>query len=149
MNETPTIASLLPHAAPMIFLDALVEWDTDRAVCQATIRPTTHFVEDGKLEAIVCMEHMAQCVAAWVGLDDRRANEVPKIGFIIACRELNLLVDWLSVGDRLTVESRRAWGDAELGNFECTVHRDGTLVANARMSAYRGDVDTPRDPTNP
>lgn len=142
----PTIASLLPHAAPMIFLDELLDWGDDCAVCTATIRSTTPFVEGDRLATVVAMEHMAQCVAVWSRLVDEEPGMKPKVGFLIACRELDLLVDWLSVGDRLRVESRRVWGDADLGQFACTVHRGETLVAKARMSAYRGPLDPSQGP---
>jgi len=141
MNDTPPIGKLLPHAAPMIWLDAIVGWDPDSALCEATVRPKMPFVVDGQLPAAACLEYMAQCVGAWVGLGDYRSGKEPKIGLIIACREIQLLVDTLAVGDRLQVTSQRLWGDAELGNFACEVQRDGALVAKARMSAYRGEVD--------
>ena len=66
------------------------------------------------MPAVIGLEYMAQCVAAYAGLTARQGGRPPRIGFLIGCRELRLDVEAFSVGDRLEVEARRVWGENDL-----------------------------------
>lgn len=139
-GNLPRVAELLPHAPPMVLLDEAVCCDGDDMTCAVTIREDTPFVDEGGADPLVCFEHMLQCIGAWVGARVYAGDEPVQIGFVIACRQMDLHVERVPLGTRLTVRSRRVWGDMALGQFDCSTHAGERPVATARFSVYRGDL---------
>ncbi len=134
----PPIADLVPHAGPMVLLDEVLAWDEPRIVCGARIRPGMIFAEGDFAPGTVVLEYMAQTAAAYAGLQARITGDVVRNGYLLGTRELILHVDQLAVGDDLTIEAERLWGDELLGSFRCTVTRDAKTVASAVLSVYQG-----------
>ena len=56
----PPVSELLPHDAPMILVDELVEFDGTTAVVLARVRQGQPWVQDGRVPATFCIEYMAQ-----------------------------------------------------------------------------------------
>lgn len=141
----PPIEQLLPHRAPMLWLDA-VTWHEGNAIrCSLRVRPEHVFVTDGEVDPVVSVEWMAQAVGALVGLHDRGDEQEPRPGYLIAIPEAEFAVERFLVGDLLDVQARRSWGDATMASFEARVERDGKLAARAQLSVYRrklGDRST-------
>jgi predicted hotdog family 3-hydroxylacyl-ACP dehydratase len=123
----------------MILIDEVLEASEDAVLARVKLRPTSPFVEEGKVPAIVAIEYMAQTVGAYAGLRARAAGGPPRIGFLLGTREMTLDVDAFAVGDELTIEVHHVWGDEHLGSFQCEVRRDGRPVATALLNVYEGD----------
>jgi len=136
----PPIAELVPHRPPMLLLDRVVAHDAESVICEVRIAARSPFVEDGRIPAVVGIEYMAQCVAAFAGLAARAEGRPPRIGFLLGCRELRLCTDAFAVGDTLTVEARRTWGDSALGHFICRVERDGETLVSGTLNVYQGEL---------
>lgn len=132
----PPIEQLLPHRAPMLWLDEVSWHQGDSIRCALRIRDQV-FVANGEVEPVVAVEWMAQAVGALVGLYDRKVQQVPRPGYMIAIPEAEFAVDRFLVGDLLDVHARRSWGDDTLASFEGRVERDGVLCARAQLSVYR------------
>ncbi len=67
----PEIEALLPHRAPMLWIDRVIARDGARVRCELTVRADHVFVEDARAESLIAIEWMAQAVGALVGLTDR------------------------------------------------------------------------------
>ncbi len=141
MTAFPPLHTLLPHEAPMILLDEVVAVDGDRMTCAVTPRLGVPFVEPTGVHPVVAIEYMAQCIGAWVGLRAQERGEPVRLGFLLGCREMQLHRPWLPLGTRLTVQSLRAWGDDDLGSFECQVDDEQGCVATALLSVARAHAD--------
>jgi predicted hotdog family 3-hydroxylacyl-ACP dehydratase len=84
----PPIQDLLPHRPPMLLLDAVVGFDEESAQCSVTIHESSTFFDDGGVPAWVALEYCAQCVAAFAGLKAHHSGGEPRIGLLVAAREL-------------------------------------------------------------
>ncbi|MDB4974898.1 MAG: thioester dehydrase [Myxococcaceae bacterium] len=133
----PPIEQVLPHRAPMLWIDSVVAQQRDDVHCRLTVRPSHVFVVDGQVDPVVSIEWMAQTVGALVGLWDRRRSEVPRPGYLIAVPEAEFMVESFQVGDVLDLHAHKTWGDATLASFEAQVDRAGLLAARAQLSVYR------------
>jgi predicted hotdog family 3-hydroxylacyl-ACP dehydratase len=134
------IEALLPHRAPMILLDAIRAWDRDHIECYVTLTEGSPFVVAGRVRSTIGVEYMAQCAAAWVGLQALARKEPVRVGYLIGARAVSFAADHFSVGDELCVEATRVWGQDALALFECAVRRgEETLVAGT-LNFYRGAV---------
>ena len=137
------IASLLPHAGDMILIDAVSSYDADSLSAAAVVRPGPYSLPDGSLPPWLGMELMAQAVGAWAGCQARLAGEPVKLGFLLGTRRYESHADMLPAGARLTIHVRRGLADASgISVFECELHDETRLLAQARLNVYQ-----PQDPT--
>ena len=127
------LMTLVPHRAPMLLLDAFVSREAEQVLCRVDIRAGAPFVVGGHLPAVVTLEYMAQCVAVHAGLT--RDGE-PRVGYLVSVRELDLMVDEFSVGERLWVRVRHVWNNEISASFEAQVERDGEVVARAKLTVF-------------
>ena len=137
----PSLAEILPHAPPMILLDELLEFRPGRARCAVRLGPGSPLVEGGRVRALVCIEYMAQAVAAYAGMVSRAAGRPPRIGFLLGTRELRLSTPFLCEGDSLIVDVEHVFGDDQIGSFRCRVLRGEETVAEATLSVYQQGSD--------
>ena len=144
----PTIAELLPHRGRMLLLDELLsEHDEKSVVCRTTLREDFLFARNGRVDAVVSVELIAQALGACVGLADRRKGRLPRIGFLVGVRDATFAVGSFNVGDVLEVTATHVWGEETLGNFRGTVaivppggFAAGAVVATCELSVYAGDL---------
>jgi predicted hotdog family 3-hydroxylacyl-ACP dehydratase len=130
------IETLIPHRGAMLLLDAVVTSSAEEIVCRAKVREGNLFLRRGRLRSVVCLEYMAQAVAAFAGLQAQQPGP-PPVGYLIAATRMTLFSPSLVLGDEIDVAARRVWGDSALGKFTCTVTRGGSAVAEAAVSVYQ------------
>ncbi len=145
MNRRTTdlpLAELMPHARPMILIDAVVDYDDDSLRALVNIREDNLFLEqDQRIPAWVGIEYMAQAVSAWSGALACESKQPVQIGFLLASRSYRAHTDAFNIGDTLQVSILKAYIDDTMGVFECTIHRDDRLLAEADLKTYQ-----PTDP---
>ncbi|HEY8379352.1 MAG TPA: hypothetical protein VIK91_22815 [Nannocystis sp.] len=136
-SSFPPVAELVPQRPPMLLLDEVVAAEGDTITCTALVRRDNPLAREGQLPAAAVLEYMAQTIAALAGLRARAAGLPPAIGLVAACRDFDLEVEHLRVGDRLVIDAARVWppfADAgELAEYTARVTRDGAAIARAAI----------------
>lgn len=145
MKDFPPIEQLLPHRPPMLLLDEVIAFDAESVECAVEIRESSTFFEPGGVPAWVALEYCAQAIAAYAGLKARASGGQPKIGLLVAARELTLQTEVFRAGDKLRIRARREFGEERVGRFACEVLRDGVAVAHASLSVYLPGGGSPAD----
>ena len=149
MTALPPIAEVVPHRPPMLLLDRVLSYDGQCVVCEVVVEANSPFIEadegGGEVPAIVGLEYMAQAAAAGAGLSARAEGGAPRMGFLLGCRNLTLAVDGFRVGDRLTVEARRTFGENELASFACQVRRGDDVLVEGALTVYQGSLPGPEE----
>ncbi len=136
----PDLGDLVPHRGPMRLLDSVVAHGERSIECVTTIRADHAFLDDGKVDVVLCVELVAQAVAAYVGYQDWVTGRKPELGFIVSCREASFEVGSLSLGDTLTVSATHVWGESQVGSFKGNVRRGSVAVAAVELGVYRGPL---------
>ena len=139
----PAIASLVPHAAPMLLLDRLCEATATTARCEVRVGETLALFlrDDGALPGWVGIELMAQTVAAWSGYQGHLRQEEPQIGLLLGARKYQSHLARLPAGSLLTIDCEQLLQDGALASFQCYLRCDGELVAEARLSTIQPDAE--------
>jgi predicted hotdog family 3-hydroxylacyl-ACP dehydratase len=132
----PPVAELVPHEAPMILVDELVEWSPTHARVRAQVRRGGPFVSDGQLPATILLEYMAQAVAVADGMGGRVSGR-REIGVLLGVRELNLEIDAVAIGDVLDIHVAHRFRDDALASYDCEVRRAGQLLASGAVNVMR------------
>ena len=139
----PAIASLVPHAAPMLLLDRLCEATATTARCEVRVGETLALFlrDDGALPGWVGIELMAQTVAAGSGYQGHLRQEEPQIGLLLGARKYQCHLARLPAGSLLTIDCEQLLQDGALASFQCYLRCDGELVAEARLSTIQPDAE--------
>jgi len=141
VTSYPPIVELVPHRPPMLLLDRVLSYDGERVVCETVLGPDSPFAEQGEVPAVVGIEYMAQTIAAGAGLSARdKGDQAGRTGFLLGCRNLSIAVDSFQIGDRLTIEARRTWGENQIGSFACKVQRGSEVLVEGALTVYQGPL---------
>ncbi|RZU03014.1 hypothetical protein [Rivibacter subsaxonicus] len=131
------IESLLPHRAPMLLIDRLIEADDESIRVEVDVPHQGRFVRDGLMPSFVGIELMAQAVAAWAGARGQRAGRPPRVGYLLGTRRYEAHCAGFAAGATLQVQARcELMADNGLGMFDCTLSLAGRTLATARISVF-------------
>ena len=133
----PPVSSLVPHEGAMVLLSRIVAHDDKETICQTDPETLALFHSGDRVGAWVGIEVMAQCVAAHAGMLAHRRGELPRIGFLLGSRRVNIHQPWMQ--GTLGVRALRNWGEESgLVSFDCALweERTGSTVAAGRLNCF-------------
>jgi predicted hotdog family 3-hydroxylacyl-ACP dehydratase len=107
MNSDYAVAELVPHSGSMSLLSRVTAYGDDWLEAEVDITSATLFVEENGVPAWVGLEYLAQAIAAFSGVQERKQKQSPKLGFLLGTRRYESNVPWFSTGLTLTVRVER------------------------------------------
>ncbi len=130
------IASHIPHQGNMCLLHAVLQWDEQRIVCEATGHgaPDHPLRAQGRLGAAVGVEYAAQAMAVHGALFASESMPI-KQGYLTSVRGLTLYVDRLDdLSGPIRVSAERLSGDARLVLYQFELEHRGVCLLAGRAS---------------
>lgn len=94
MIDRDAILAMIPHQGAMCLWDAVTDWDDARIRLRSTGHrdPAHPLRSDDRLRALHLCEYGAQAMAVHGGLRGAAAGGAPKVGFLVALRDVRLHV---------------------------------------------------------
>jgi predicted hotdog family 3-hydroxylacyl-ACP dehydratase len=134
------LTAFLPHRPPMLLLDRLLEHGEAHAVCEAHVVSDGLFVDEGGVSALIALELFAQAAAAHIGYEWYVRGDAAglRAGALLGTRRIDLLVDRLTVGDRLVVRATHVMSMPPVAQYEGTLFREGEVIASGTISVAAG-----------
>ncbi len=137
MTEQLRLENLLPHEPPMLLLSSVVSVDENGSCCEAYVARELPFVDDnGDLPGWVGIELMAQTIGVWGARHAENAGHDVNIGLLLGSRKYESQVGVFPAGSRLIVTAEKVLLDGNMGVFQCAIHLDDKIVANAQVNTY-------------
>ncbi|WOE31259.1 MULTISPECIES: 3-hydroxylacyl-ACP dehydratase [unclassified Acinetobacter] len=127
--------SFIPHEKPMIFIDHLIEVNSNAAIAELVITPELLFCESQGLPTWTSIELMAQTVSAYVGYQHGGPAQKPKIGFLLGTRKLHLPLAFFAYGETVKIHIEQVYIHEGLGQFNCTITYQ-EYVFNATINVF-------------
>lgn len=139
MNSEYRVAELVPHAGVMSLLSRVVDYGDDWLRAEVDIGPDSTFADENGVPAWIGLEYMAQTIAAYAGLQQRRQGNAPKIGFLLGTRNYSASADYFAPGETLSVMAQEeVVGDNGLNVFKCEL-RGNQVSASAVINVFQPD----------
>jgi predicted hotdog family 3-hydroxylacyl-ACP dehydratase len=140
MRRFPPVEDLVPHTAPTLAIDELVDWSDGKTHVRLVVREGGLLVRDGGVDTVVTLELMAQAVAACLGYEAFLHGGGVRVGMVVACRKFAIARSRIDVGEQLDIHVTRLRGTDDASTFEAEVHDgSGALVSSAVMTLVHGD----------
>lgn len=121
MNIQQKAIEYIPHQEPMVFIDDLVEISEQSAVANLNVRAALLFCEAEGLPTWSSIELMAQTISAYSGWKGQQQGNIPKVGFLLGTRKLNLPVPFFEMGSTLIIRVEQQYLHEGLGQFACEI----------------------------
>ncbi len=131
------IEAMIPHKGGMCLWDDVVDWDAQRI----RLRTRSHrdaanpLRSDGRLRAVHLCEYGAQAMAVHGGLRGAVEGGEPKVGFLVALRNVALHVARIDdLNDALECEAELLAESAASQQYAFRILHAGTVVAEGRAA---------------
>ena len=140
MTIFPAITEIVPHQTPVLAVEKLTSWKLGHAQGELTILDSNPFVQNGKLDTVMSLEYMAQCVAACLGMEAFQNGGNVRVGMIVACRQMEILQPELLLGETYAVKADCVRGNNSISHYDAEIRSsDGELVATCTMTLIHGE----------
>lgn len=140
MTGFPAITELVPHQTPVLALEQLTGWEPGHAQGELTIREGNPLLVDGRIDTVMSLEYMAQCVAACLGMEAFREGGNVRVGMVIACRKMDIHKPHLSLGQTYRVKADCVRGTDSISHYDGEMRdADDELVATCTMTLVHGE----------
>ncbi len=103
------IESLIPHSGTMSLLNKVLNWDSEHIICLANSHRNKHnpLKNRGVLSSVCGVEYAAQAMAVHGAITQSGPNKGPRLGYLAAIKNLELLVDSLDdIESDLMIEAK-------------------------------------------
>lgn len=140
MHKKFNLLDVVPHDLPMSLLHEVIEYGEDFVTCGLLLDDTTPFFdhETQSVPSYIGVEYMAQCIAAFSGIQSKLSNEPVKIGFLLGSRKYAPSVSEFVKGQSLIINAKRViQEESGLCVFDCTISDGETVLANAKINAFQ------------
>lgn len=141
----------LPHAAPMVMLEQVLEVEEHAARCQVRVSKegvlAPFLDEQGRLPSWFALELMAQTIGVWSGWHASQGGSAPRLGMLLGGRGLKCSLPTFPADALLTVSASMLLQDERLASFECAIsmnqqgNPESKPVAQARLNTYQPDAE--------
>lgn len=138
MTSIPHLHQLLPHDAPMVLVDELIDVGEEHVHCQATISEHCIFFnpDSRTIPGYVGIEFMAQSVAGWSGYHAWLQGEASPIGFLLGSRRYQTNCSAFKEGDVLDIYAERLMESNGMAVFSCRIECLGKELASSQLNAF-------------
>ncbi len=92
MSIEYSVDDLVPHSGTMSLLSRVTAYGDDWLEAEVDISSATLFAEEQGVPAWVGLEYLAQAIAAFSGVQEKKQNQPPKLGFLDMVAENGLHV---------------------------------------------------------
>jgi radical SAM protein with 4Fe4S-binding SPASM domain len=139
----PVEASLLvPHKAPMLLIDRLIEMKERASVSEMTVTADSIFVNGtGTLDEASYPEIISQAIAAQEGFRKLGCREAQPEGFLLGVKKLEIL-GTAHIGDTLRISVFKAAKYGDFGIINGEVYRGKELIARGEVKVFQSDNGT-------
>ena len=142
---TKPVSEFVPHSAPMILIDKIVDFTQSSLVAEFSVSPDSRFFTSdiSGVESWVGIEYMAQAIAALAGIRAFLADRPVNLGFLLGTRKLELFHPQFNDQHTYTVSIRELYmDDSGLGSFDCSIMHNDQCVCAAKLNVFETSDQT-------
>ena len=138
MASDYSVAELVPHSGRMSLLTKILDYSDDWLSAEVAITTDSMFADEHGVPAWVGLEYLAQTIAAYAGLQERRHGGTPKLGFLLGTRKFICTKEYFAIGSVLTINvSKNLEAENGLSSFDCRLHSTNDCEASAQLNVFQ------------
>ncbi|MBD2798058.1 hotdog family protein [Xenorhabdus sp. 18] len=132
----------LPHEAPMVLLEQVINVSDNHVHCQVTVSQdgvlSPFLNQEGHLPGWFAIEIMAQTIGVWSGWHRKARKEADSaLGMLLGGRAVRCQVPAFTQGSVLDIQMNLLLQDEKFGSFEGEISCYGTVLVTGRLNTYQ------------
>lgn len=135
-----SLENYLPHKAPMILLDKVLEVTGEYSICEVKVNHDSvlapFLTSEGNLPSWYFVELMAQTIGVWNGVRLNNVEKLPNIALLLGVRGFSANIDMAKLHDILHIKADLTLFDETICSFRCSIMRGQEIVAQANLVVY-------------
>ncbi|MCC4833459.1 hotdog family protein [Shewanella sp. 10N.7] len=134
------IAEFVPHRAPMILIDRVIQHQQDSLITEVVITPQSAYFNHAinGVPNYVGIEYMAQSIAALAGVEAHLRDDKIRVGFLLGTRKLVMHQPQFTLGEKYRISVTRLYQeDSGLAVFDCQILAGDTVIASANVNVFQ------------
>lgn len=137
----PPLDALIPHRAPMRFVERITGEAEDGITCLARIPADCALVSRGATEAFVALEAAAQTAAVWEAVRRSRhaGGTAPRIGYLVSAHDVTAYRATIPAGADLFASIRLEGAAGPLSTYGVEVVVEGAVAVRGSIGTYLND----------
>ena len=141
MTSSCNAVERVPHGAPMLLLDAVLEATEERCRTRMTVDGGAWYaLPGGAMPAWFGLELMAQTIAAFSGHRRQLLDQPLKLGYLLGTQRYEATVPAFPAGAVLEIEAQlHFWDGTALSAFKCRIQDRGVQLALATLKVLEED----------
>ncbi len=143
--QWPAIETLIPHRAPMLLVERIVEVLEEGLVCQGRVPAGGPLAGHGAASVFLGLELAAQTAAVREALGRGAGAGEPRLGYLTSIKNARFQVPELPAGRplRATVRAVGSVPPLAMYSVEVTLEEDGSELLTATLGTYLADPAHP------
>lgn len=141
--ESARVLAGMPHEAPMLLIDHVMEIGASHIVCRAVITDEHILLREGRVPNVLVIELFAQTACAYEVSRALGCDGAPVSGMLLGTRKIELDTEFFVPGDVLTIRAEELWGSGPLAQFACSISQEGRQIGSGSINVARGLPDGP------
>ncbi|MGI2170101.1 hotdog family protein [Shewanella sp. MF05960] len=134
------ISEFVPHRAPMILIDKLLEHQPDTLLTAIHISEASAYFDNtiNGVPNYVGIEYMAQSIAALAGVEAKLKGDKVRVGFLLGSRKLQMHIGHFILGQTYHTKVSRLYQEPSgLAVFDCQIFHQNHVVASANVNVFQ------------
>jgi predicted hotdog family 3-hydroxylacyl-ACP dehydratase len=136
------VEQLLPHSGDMVLIDEILDYGDDYGVSRVKVDAGSKFYETEikGIHAAIGLEWMAQTIAAIAGIEALKNDRPVQVGFLLGTRKYQPAKNIFNLDEEYVIRVKKLYREENgLGAFQCTIHQDEQLIADAKLNVFAPD----------
>ncbi len=132
------IEKMLPHDAPMVLIDNIVEINQEEkyVITSVKIKENSIFYNKEKrgISPIIGIEYMAQTIGCHAYF--KNGCKRTELGLLLGTRLFENNLDLFEINKTYKIKAKEVFNDGELVSYECFIYNNDTECAKAILNAF-------------
>ncbi len=135
LDGVPAAAACLPHRAPMLLVDRLLERREDGGICLGSVGAESPLAQAGLIPAVAAVEVAAQAMG-WLEAAAHPLDGPPRQGYLVAISDARFLVASFPPDSSLRTEVKRTQWVSPMCRAEARISIADHEIATATLTTW-------------
>jgi len=134
-----TLEDLLPHRDQMMFVEKILEVDSEHALTLCRVAESWPMADDKGVPPLILVELAAQTAGVCNGWDriQTKGLESDQMGWLVGIKKTEFLINSLPFGSEIITSAENSYNFGNLREVYCQQHLENKLIAKMTLQLFQ------------
>lgn len=134
-----SLEDLLPHRAPMMFVEKILEVDSKHALTLCRVAKSWPMADDIGVRSLILVELAAQTAGVCNGWDriQTKGLDSNQMGWLVGIKKTEFLIEYLPFGSEIISSAENSYNFGNLREVYCQQHLENKLIGKMTLQLFQ------------